>query len=287
MKRTDLIAAGIIFALILFSIYNLSRSGAAESRDFGEKIAVLPLDGVIIDSRPFIEDLDELASRQNVKGILLRINSPGGGTTASEEIYLALLRVKKKYNKPVFAAISTMGASGAYYAALAADRIYSTSTSLTGSIGVIIDLPQWTRLMDQLGLDMNRFRSGDLKGAGSPYREMSPAEKNSFQLLVDDVYDGFIHRVADHRSMTLEQVRPLARGQAFTGRQALEYGLVDEIGSLQDALDSLSSQLGLGENPKLIYPRKDELSLFELLFSDVQSLFSKLHNSPTLQMIYK
>ncbi|MCK5686094.1 signal peptide peptidase SppA [bacterium] len=287
MKKTDLIAAGIILFLIVWAFFNFASDKGDNSSDFGERIAIIPLKGVIIDSAPFIKNLTHLASRNSVKGIIILINSPGGGTTASEEIYLKIKRISKKYNKPVFASISTVGASGGYFAALAADMIWALPSSLTGSIGVIMDLPQWSRLMNELGLDLNRFRSGDLKGSGSPWKELSSEEKKYFQSLIDDIYSQFLDITLENRNLTREELLPLARGQAFTGKQAWEKGLIDELGPLQSAVDSMASLLDLDEDPKLIYPKKEKLSLFNMIFDDINGIFSQLNTSPTLQMIYK
>ena len=180
-----------------------------------------------------------------------------------------------------------MGASGGYFVALAADMIWAAPTSLTGSIGVIIDMPQWTRLMNELGLDLNRFRSGDLKGSGSPWKELSDDEKYYFQDLVDDIYEQFLEITVENRQLSREELLPLARGQGFTGRQAKENGLIDELGPIQSAVDSMAQLLELGENPKLIRPGKEKISLLDILFGDINTFFSRLMYSPTLQMIYK
>lgn len=286
MKRTDIIAAVIIFALIAWALVRVA-TGSSSTADFGDKIAVIPLEGVIIDSKQFIKTLDNLSDRQSVKGIILQINSPGGGTTASEEMYLAVRRVSEKKNIPIFASIGSLGASGGYMVALAADVLWAAPTSLTGSIGVIIDMPQWTRLMQELGLDMNRFRSGDLKGSGSPWKELSEEEKQYFQDLVDDVYEQFLELVSERRKIGMDDLKPLARGQAFTGRQAKENGLIDELGPMQAAVDSMVALLDMGDDPGILYPAKQEVRLFDLLFGDINNFFSRLIYSPTLQMIYK
>ncbi len=287
MKKTDIFASVIILIAIVVTFYMLGSGTGSASGDFGDKIAVLPLEGVISDSRAFIHTLDDFASRQSVKGIIIAVNSPGGGTTASEEIYLALRRAREKYDKPIFASISTVGASGGYFVALATDVIYAAPTSLTGSIGVIMDLPQWTELMQHIGIDVNRFRSGDLKGAGSPYKTLSEEEKKSFQDLIDNVYERFSSIVCERRHLEPEVLKPLARGQAFTGNQARELGLIDELGPLQSAVDSMATLLKLGDDPKLVYPGNSKTSLFDLVFGDLNENIAKITYSPTLQMIYK
>ncbi len=288
MKRSDWVITAILFISAVLMFTSLVRSkGSSVGITRGNPMGVVPLKGVILDSESFVDDLEDIASIRDLKALILHINSPGGGTAPSQEIYYAVRRVREKYDYPVVSVMSSLGASGGYYVALAADSIYALPGTLTGSIGVMMDFPQWTGLMDKIGMDMHVVKSGEYKNTGSPYREFTPQDKRYYQQLVDDVYDQFLNAVAESRSMEKSRVETLSDGKVYTGRQALELGLIDQLGTLQDCIDDLSVQLNLSGKPSIIRPHKEKATLFNILFGDVRRWISLMIPSPSPQMIYK
>lgn len=286
MRRTDLIAVVIIFVLIIVSVVNIINSDSSKN-DFADKIAVIPVKGVILDSEKFIKILNEYGEKSSVKGIILNINSPGGGTTASQEMYFAVKKAKERYGKPIYTSMGTVAASGGYYLALATDSIFAAPSTITGSIGVIMDFPQWTQVMEKVGFRLNVIKSGEFKDAGSPYREFSLRDQQYFQNLVDNVYDQFLQVVADERKMDIAEVRTLSGGQVYTGTMAKDNGLIDAIGTLQDVISAMGEDTGLGSHPKILQPKEKKVTLWDLVFGDTESMINQLVPSPELQYIYR
>lgn len=222
-----------------------------ESAWASKKIAVLDLDGVLTDARSnsllgapgenpvslFLEKLDRAAKDDNVRAVVVRINSPGGGITASDILYSELRAFRQRTGKPVIAAMLDVAASGGFYVACAADRIYASPTTVTGSIGVIMLAPDFSGTMSKIGARVNVIKSGELKDAGSPFREMTDKDRAVFQGLIDKMYDRFLSVAATSRTrIPRERLRELADGRVYFGPEAKELGLVDEIGSLHDAI---------------------------------------------------
>jgi len=286
MKKGNIIALIIISIIVIASIikfnvqkneFNISHSG---------DIGILSLEGVIIKSDKFIYQLKKYGKSNSIKGIIIKINSPGGSSATSQEIYEMVKWVKNKYKKPIFVAMGSVAASGGYYVAIAADSIFALPSTLTGSIGVIMDFPQWEKALNKIGLKMNVIKSGELKDSGSPYREFTENDKKYFQSLVNDVYEQFIQDVSKSRDISLEEVKKLANGQVFTGRQAYKYKLIDKIGTTQDAIDLMAKTLKLGKDPKIVKPPKDKMTLMDILFGDIKNLAKIFSIYPTLQTIY-
>ncbi|MFW6177665.1 MAG: signal peptide peptidase SppA [Desulfohalobiaceae bacterium] len=198
------------------------------------ELGVVNVEGMLTESRELVDWIQELREDEDIKGVVLRINSPGGMIAPAQEVYQAVQALGQK--KPVVASMSTIAASGGYYVACAAESIVANPGSLTGSIGVKAQVPNFQKLMRKLGVEQETVVSGDLKDAGSPTREMTPKEKEYFQEIVDELSSQFIQVVAQSRDLELEKVKELADGRAFTGTQAMEAGLVDELGGMQEAL---------------------------------------------------
>lgn len=187
------------------------------------------------------------AEQDGVKGILFKINSPGGSAAASQSVYGEIQRVRKKGIK-VYAAMGDVAASGGYYIACAADKVYANPATLTGSIGVIAQFTKVKGLFDKLGLEATVIKSGKFKDIGSPYRETSAAERELLQKLIDDTYQDFLKAVAEGRKMPIDKVRTLADGRIYTGNQAFQHKMVDVLGDYNSALSALKKQAQLGEN---------------------------------------
>ena len=227
-----------------------------------KKIALLDVDGLIQNDRPtsllgeagenpvslLTEKLDRAADDKNVRAVVLRINSPGGGVTATDLMFTELQRFRRQTGKPVIAVMLDVAASGGYYLACAADQIYAHPTTVTGSIGVIMLAPEFSGTMHKLGVNVNVIKSGALKDMGSPFREMNDRDRAVFQGLIDAMHERFIRAVAASRpNLPLDRVRELADGRVYLGAAAQELGLVDEVGTLHDAIRAAKAAAGLAD----------------------------------------
>jgi protease-4 len=229
------------------------------------RVAVLPIVGIIDSERTFVRDLQTFRDDPSVRAFVLEIRSPGGGVGASQAIHATLTRLRQEDERPVVAWIGDVGASGGYYVALPADSIFALPGSITGSIGVIMQFPNAEELLRKVGVELEVVKSGALKDLGSPVRELSEPEREVLQGLVDDVWEQFVGAVAEGRDMPREEVVPLADGRVFSGEQALELGLVDGIGTLQDAVDAAGRMSGIGDRPHVVRPLERRVGLFDLV----------------------
>jgi protease-4 len=243
---------------------------AGKGRD---KILVLDISGIIIGGetgsplsdrkKPGLiarvrEALDRASQDAHVKAVVLRVNSPGGGVTASDILYHELKTFKQKTGVTLVAHIMDVGASGAYYAALAADAITAQPTSVTGSIGVIMYRVDATGLMQKVGIQTVEIASADKKGIGSPFRPLSDDERRIFQGFIDSLYGRFTGLIAEERRMTPDAVKKMADGRIFTSREAQEGGLIDGVGYLEDAIELAKKKAGLSEAKVVTYFRPGE-----------------------------
>ncbi len=223
------------------------------------KIVVLHLDGVIQDTAPstllnttsynhrqFLEMLDEAGKDSSVDGIILRVNTPGGGVVESAEVHDKIVEIQAEYEKPVYVSMGNTAASGGYYISAPADKIVAHPATLTGSIGVIMQGYNLAGLTDKLGIDINTIKSGKHKDIMSTFREMTDEERALLQEMIDDMYGDFVNVIVDGREMTEEKVRELGDGRVYTGNQAKANGLVDEIGSLNDTIALMKEDNELG-----------------------------------------
>jgi len=260
--RTVLAIAGIVAAVVVLSaLVPLILDGAWFG---GERVAVVRIEGVIVDSRDAIEELRKFRENPNVKAIVLRIDSPGGGVVPSQEIYSEVLKTRTEGRVKVVTSMGNLAASGGYYIAAATDRIVANPGTLTGSIGVIMELANVRGLMEKVGVQSVVIKSGKHKDLASPFRTMSVEDRAILQTVLDDVHDQFIQAVAAGRAMKVDQVRDLADGRIFTGRQARTVKLVDELGDLQDAIRLAGKMGGIAGEPRVVETRK-RFSLRDLL----------------------
>ncbi|MEK6649504.1 MAG: signal peptide peptidase SppA, partial [Bacteroidota bacterium] len=220
-----------------------------------------------------------------VKAIVLRVDSPGGGVSASQEIYEEVKKTRDG-GKPVVVSMGSVAASGGYYVACGADRIMANPGTLTGSIGVIFQFLQFEELMKRVGVEASTFKSGELKDIGSPFRKTTPREREYFAGLVNDVYDQFVNVVSRERNLSLAYVKKYADGRVFTGRQALAWGFVDTLGTYEDAIALAGSLGGIKGTPRTVRERKRR-SLFEDLMgetvTDIVRLKEEILHQPMLQ----
>ncbi|HDQ98712.1 MAG TPA: signal peptide peptidase SppA [candidate division WOR-3 bacterium] len=258
-----LLVIGVPFVLLLAVLAAVPSSRTLP--EFGPGIGYLTVEGTITDSRLFIRDLKSLEQNPLVKALLIRIDSPGGVVTPSHEIYSEIVRVRDA-GTPVVASLGTIAASGGYYIACPADLIVANPGTLTGSIGVIMEFPVVDRLLDKVGIGVEVVKSREHKDIGSPFRRMTPADRALLEGLVLDVYEQFIEIVSLEREMSDAETRRIADGRVLTGRQALAAGLVDTLGTLEDARRFCAELADLKSPARLIHPRRRfSLRLTDLL----------------------
>jgi protease-4 len=250
------------------------------------KIAILHLEGVIqdigslpfssplvYDHQQFLKSIEYAGADDSVDGIILHVNTPGGGVVESAEIHAKLVEVREKYNKPLYVSMGNTAASGGYYVAAPADKIVAHPATLTGSIGVIMESVNFAELADKLGVDFNTIKSGEFKDILSSSRTMTEEEEVILQTMIDELFDDFVQVIVDGRGMSEDEVRTLADGRIYTGKQAKENGLIDEVGSLEDTIALMETEQQL-ENAHVVQ-YEVSYGILGLLNYSAQTLFSK------------
>ena len=236
-------------------------------------MGVVRIDSVILDAKKTLEILRHYQEEDRIRAVLVRVDSPGGAVGASQEIYDAIGALRKS-GKKVVASLGNVAASGGYYVACAADEVYANPGTLTGSIGVIMEFPVFKGLMDKIGLEVSVIKSDSAKDVGSPFRKMNPEDKALLQGVVSDVYEQFLEIVSTERELPLDSLRPIADGRIFTGRQALAYGLVDTLGTFEEARLIAGELSGIKGEPRLIRPRRPLRSwLTDFMESTAEGVF--------------
>jgi protease-4 len=261
----------VLFGVAFFAIaYAMSDDSTSANFDIGSnKVAVIPVEGEIVESRDTIDAIHRYADNPSVKAIVIRINSPGGAIAPSQEIYSEIRKVRKASGKPFVASLDSVAASGGYYIAVGCDQIVANPGSITGSIGVILqwmniqELARWAKLKPET------LTSGAMKDAGSPFREMTEAERAYLQRIVTQLHGQFVKAVAAGRTgkVTEQEVARIADGRIFTGEEAAALKLVDSLGNLDDAVVVAAKLAGVEGEPTKLYPRKRDNTLLELLSS--------------------
>ncbi len=293
MRTKDIVVGVLVllgFVILLAVVANIfSSKDRTTSMRFAAgsgKVGIVEVNGVIKDSRKTVLWIDELKKNRDVRSVVIRVDSPGGAVAPSQEMYEAI-KTLKKAGKHVIVSMSSVAASGGYYLSVAADTIIANPGTITGSIGVIMQLPVVKKLADKIGIGMETIKSGKMKDVGNMYREMQPEERAYLQSSIDDTYDQFVSAVATGRKMTEAQVRELADGRIYTGRQAKANGLIDLIGTYDDAI-KLAARLGsINGEPRLVKAKPAKTGLLALLVGDEDeseqasaSLFGKLIPNP-------
>lgn len=253
-----MVISGLILAV-------LNTRGDGAGLGLGERIAVIPVEGMIGDDKEVLENIRRFRENRSVKGFVVAINSPGGEVGPSQSIYREIKRLRDSDKRPVIAAINSVGASGGYYVALGADSIYANPGAITGSVGVIMELPNVGGLMQKVGVDMQVVKSAEHKDIGSPFREMSPSDRKVLDAMVQDVYAQFVETVALERRQTREKLGSLVDGRVLSGRQAMHAGLIDRIGNFNDAVAAAARMAKIGKEPKLLYPPEKGVTLFDVI----------------------
>ncbi len=275
MKRKRVLIGLVAIAglLVLFFILFLaigqytSRSGSGKFA-FGDKIGVIEIRGVITQSFGIIEELQQYNEDERVKAIILRIDSPGGGVGPSQEIYREIQKIRSSKRKKIITSMGSVAASGGYYVASASDLIIANPGTITGSIGVLMEFTNIEELFKKIGIKGVVLKSGEHKDIGSPFREMTPEEKKLIQSVIDNVHQQFIQAVMEGRNLERSKVIEVADGRILTGEQAKKLGLVDQLGNLQDAIDTAARMAGIEGKPVVLYPKR-KFSLLDLLIEGI------------------
>jgi len=231
--------------------------------EFGEKVGVVEIKGVIADAKETVLQLKRFRKNKDVKAIVLRIDSPGGGVGPSQEIYAEVKKTTR--TKKVVASMGAIAASGGYYVAAAADHVVANPGTLTGSIGVLMEFPNMEELFKKIGLSAVVLKSGDYKDTGSPLRKMTPKERELLQGFIDNVHQQFVTAVAEGRKMSEESVRAIADGRILSGEQAQKLGLLDSLGNMEDAIVIAAELGGIKGEPSVVYAEKKKFSILELI----------------------
>lgn len=224
-----------------------------EEGNTSKKIAVLEVNGAIQDTgdvtsffqspgynhSAFMENLEHVKEDKDVKGIILKVNSPGGGVVESAEIHDKLVEISEETKKPIYVSMGSMAASGGYYISAPADKIYASPETLTGSLGVIMQGVNYAGLAEKYGVEFVTIKSGEFKDIMSPSREMTEEERNILQTMINNSYEGFVDVIASGRGLSEEEVRSIADGRIYDGRQAKEIGLIDDFGYFEDVTEAM------------------------------------------------
>lgn len=269
-RRTTLYALGlaaglvVLFLITVWILIAVLDDGALPG---GPRVAIVELEGVIMDADAIVRELREHQDNPSVRAVVVRVNSPGGVVAPTQEIVAAVQRVRKA-QKPVVASLSSVAASGGYYVATAADRIFANPGTLTGSIGVVMQMANVEGLLKKAGVDYVVVKAGRYKDVGNFSRAMTPEERRILQELLDDVYGQFVNAVAEGRKLDRETVLRFADGRIYSGQQAHRLKMVDELGGLEEAIEAAGKLAGISGRPKLVYPRR-RFSLVDLIKNQV------------------
>lgn len=266
-RRLTVLAAAVLVYLGVAGLFVISVGGMSRGEGgpalFGPRVAIVELEGVILEVDDLVRELKAHRENPSVRAVVMRINSPGGVVAPTQELHDAVLRLRQA-GKPVVASLGSVAASGGYYVAVACDQIYANPGTLTGSIGVIMQLANVEQLMKKVGVDYIVVKAGQFKDIGNFSRAMTPEERRVMQTLLDDVHGQFIGAVANGRKLAREEVVRFADGRVFSGVQAKELKMVDMLGGLEDAVLGAAKLAGIPSPPNVIQPRR-RFSFVDLL----------------------
>jgi protease-4 len=280
----------VLFLIISGAVFMMRSpsSGTARSGASGllagagsGSVGVVELNGVIMDSKRFLKQLDRMEEDDDVKAVVVRINSPGGAVGPSQEIYDAV----KRFKKPLVSSMGSVAASGGFYVAMGTSKVFANPGTITGSIGVIMEFANLEKLYEWAKIRRYVIKTGKFKDAGSEYREMTPEERALLQTMIDDVLSQFKQAVADGRKQSMDQVTAIADGRIFSGAQAKKLKLIDELGGLHEAVNEAAKMAGIKGKPDVVYPPKARGRLMDLILdnaSDEAGAEGSSGGSPTL-----
>lgn len=266
-RRTTVLSIALLLAFFAIGVGVISRLlfGGHVPLVSADRVAILPVAGIIESDAAFHRQLARFRDDPTVSAFVIEIRSPGGVAGTAQSMYAELARLRDTDERPIVAWIGEVGASGGYYVALGADSILALPGAITGSIGVIMEFPNAQELMRKVGVGLEVVKSGEHKDLGPPVRELSEDERRIFQELVDDVHEQFVSVVEANRDLDRRQVEELADGRVMSGARAVDVGLVDRTGTLQEAVDVAGRMAGLGESPETIRPTERRIGWWDLL----------------------
>jgi len=267
-----ILGIAVIFLGIVMSVVS-GFFGSSSGLGFSNKIGVINISGEITDSDAILQQLIEFNKNKHIKAIILRINSPGGGVGASQEIYREVRKTTQ--TKKVIVSMGDTAASGGYYIAAAGDKIVANPGTITGSIGVIMEFMRIDELSKKIGITMEVIKSGEFKDTGSSFRELTEREKNLMNGVVMNIQEQFIKAVAEGRKLPVEKVREIADGRVFSGETAMGLGLVDQLGNFQDAVSLAAGLSGIKGDADLVYSEEKNLKLWDIIFSSASKAVLK------------
>lgn len=250
----------------------------------GDKVALLSVEDVILDSKVYLESITSIKKDKDIKALVLRINSPGGAVGPSQEIYSEILKLREKI--PVIASLGAVAASGGYYIACGADKILTNPGTVTGSIGVIAQFVNYKELLEWAKVDVEVLKSGKFKDSGSPLKDLTPEERAYLQSTIDDVHNQFKKAVGDTRKLKPEEVNAIADGRIFTGQQAVDLKLVDEIGTMNDAIDAAAKLGGVEGEPNVTHYPKKKTRLVDVLSNIESNVIPKIPFNSRFGLFY-
>jgi protease-4 len=271
-RRAGVLAVALVLylgvvGLFLLTVSTLGGGGRQAGLGFGPRVAIVEVEGLIVDAEELLRDLKGHRENPLVRAVVVRINSPGGVVAPTQEIHQSILRLREA-GKPVVASLGAVAASGGYYIATAADEIYANPGTLTGSIGVIMQLANLESLMKKVGVEWVVVKAGTFKDLGNVGRPMTAEERRVLQALLDDVHGQFIEAVADGRKLERTTVRQFADGRVFTGAQAQSLKMIDKLGGIEEAVEAAGRLAGLPLPARVIPPRR-RFSLFDLIRNEI------------------
>ncbi len=255
----------VIFMIVSAALFMTRGSGKRGAGLFGKgSVGVIEVEGVIMDSRRTLERIEAFKENENIKALVVRVNSPGGAVAPSQEIFSAL----RDFEKPVVVSMGSIAASGGYYIAVAADKIFANPGTITGSIGVIMDFVNLEQLYEWAKIKRYALTTGKFKAIGAEYKDMTPAERELLQTMIDTVLMQFKQAVAEGRKLSLENVTAVADGRIMSGEQAKKLNLVDELGTINDAIEEAAKLAKIEGKPNVVYPEKRRRKLLDLLLDE-------------------
>ncbi|MCK9227244.1 MAG: signal peptide peptidase SppA [Syntrophorhabdaceae bacterium] len=266
--RKVLLIVCVVIAVIIF-IAGISGIFTGS----GSRIGVVEVEGTITDLKDVMADIVRFREDDSIRGVIVRINSPGGAVGPTQEAASELKKLKAK--KKVYVSMGSVCASGGYYIAAVGEKLYANPSTITGSIGVIMQQTVVEDLMKKIGVQANTIKAGAMKDVGNPFRKMTDYERKYLQDIIDGIHEQFIKDVAAGRKMNIDKARGLADGRIYTGLQAKEAGLIDNIGTFYDAVDAMKTTLGIKGKPELVYGKKPFSPLKWLVSSALQDIFTR------------
>lgn len=280
MKKLCVVLTVLFLVLLVVS---LSFTLLQKSVPLSSRIGLIRVEGPIMDSKHAVDEIKEYVKDASIKAIVLRIDSPGGGVAAAQEIHAEVKKAVQK--KQVVVSMGAIAASGGYYIACPATTIIANPGTLTGSIGVIMEIPNVEGLMTKIGLKTEVIKSGENKDAGSMFRTMKKEERELLQVVSDNIHEQFIRAVAEGRKMKIEDVRPIADGRIFSGEQALANGLVNQLGTLEDAIRVAGRLAGIKDEPTVV-SREDNLSFIDLIRNKFPKEITDVFPAVSIKYLY-